>query len=200
MANIYDRSYELGECFKRSVKFNDFKDNTLFITSFGDESDSEFLRKSSKVIMEILRKTFNKDSKIKIYKLDKDKNLQNKDSKTINQNFNTAAESFNKDLSIKKENNLNENYHKTQDLEDKDLQINADSFNNSNLDDEFNKDLESLKKFNDLKKNLSIDSLEEKNKSLLDELKSSNNFKESKEARNLKELTRLFGDPKVEEN
>ncbi|MCR8699841.1 DNA polymerase III subunit gamma/tau [Campylobacter ureolyticus] len=200
LANIYDRSYELGECFKRSVKFNDFKDNTLFITSFGDESDSEFLRKSSKVIMEILRKTFNKDSKIKIYKLDKDKNLQNKDSKTINQNFNTAAESFNKDLSIKKENNLNENYHKTQDLEDKDLQINADSFNNSNLDDEFNKDLESLKKFNDLKKNLSIDSLEEKNKSLLDELKSSNNFKESKEARNLKELTRLFGDPKVEEN
>ena len=103
-------------------------------------------------------------------------------------------------MSIKKENNLNENYHKTQDLEDKDLQINADSFNNSNLDDEFNKDLESLKKFNDLKKNLSIDSLEEKNKSLLDELKSSNNFKESKEARNLKELTRLFGDPKVEEN
>ena len=51
-----------------------------------------------------------------------------------------------------------------------------------------------------MKKNLSIDSLEEKNKSLLDELKSSNNFKESKEARNLKELTRLFGDPKVEEN
>ena len=200
LANIYDRSYELGECFKRSVKFNDFKDNTLFITSFGDESDSEFLRKSSKVIMEILRKTFNKDSKIKIYKLDKDKNLQNKDSKTINQNFNTAAESFNKDLSIKKENNLNENYHKTQDLEDKDLQINADGLSNSDLDDEFNKDLESLKKFNDLKKNLSIDSLEEKNKSLLDELKSSNNFKESKEARNLKELTRLFGDPKVEEN
>lgn len=200
LANIYDRNYELGECFKRSVKFNDFKDNTLFITSFGDESDSEFLRKSSKVIMEILRKTFNKDSKIKIYKLDKDKNLQNKDSKTINQNFNTAAESFNKDLSIKKENNLNENYHKTQDLEDKDLQINDDGLSNSDLDDEFNKDLESLKKFNDLKKNLSIDSLEEKNKSLLDELKSSNNFKESKEARNLKELTRLFGDPKVEEN
>lgn len=203
LANIYDRSYELGECFKRSVKFNDFKDNTLFITSFGDESDSEFLRKSSKVIMEILRKTFNKDSKIKIYKLENEQSLQNKNSKTINQSYNTnktAIENISKDLSIEKEDNLNKNYYKTQDLEDKDLQINDDGLSNSDLDDEFNKDLESLKKFNNLKKNLSIDSLEEKNKSLLDELKSSNNFKESKEARNLKELTRLFGDPKVEEN
>ncbi|MCZ6134623.1 DNA polymerase III subunit gamma/tau [Campylobacter ureolyticus] len=203
LANIYDRNYELGECFKRSVKFNDFKDNILFITSFGDESDSEFLRKSSKVIMEILRKTFNKDSKIKISKLENEQSLQNKNSKTINQSYNTnktAIENISKDLSIEKEDNLNKNYYKTQDLEDKDLQINDDGLSNSDLDDEFNKDLESLKKFNNLKKNLSIDSLEEKNKSLLDELKSSNNFKESKEARNLKELTRLFGDPKVEEN
>ncbi|MCZ6159592.1 DNA polymerase III subunit gamma/tau [Campylobacter ureolyticus] len=203
LANIYDRNYELGECFKRSVKFNDFKDNILFITSFGDEVDSEFLRKSSKVIMEILRKTFNKDSKIKISKLENEQSLQNKNSKTINQSYNTnktAIENISKDLSIEKEDNLNKNYYKTQDLEDKDLQINDDGLSNSDLDDEFNKDLESLKKFNDLKKNLSIDSLEEKNKSLLDELKSSNNFKESKEARNLKELTRLFGDPKVEEN
>lgn len=200
LANIYDRNYELGECFKRSVKFNDFKDNTLFITSFGDEVDSEFLRKSSKVIMEILRKTFNKDSKIKISKLENEQNLQNKNSKTINQNSNTAAESFNKDLSIKKEDNLNKNYYKTQDLEDKDLQINDDSLSNSDLDDEFNKDLENLKKFSKLKNSLNSQNLEEKNKSLLNELKNSNNFKESKETKNLKELTRLFGDPKVEEN
>lgn len=182
LANIYDRNYELGECFKRSVKFNDFKDNTLFITSFGDESDSEFLRKSSKVIIEILRKTFNKDSKIKISKLENEQNLQNKNS-------NTATGSFNKDLSIKKEANLN-----------KDLQGNNDSLNNSDFDDEFNKDLANLKKFSNLKKNLGLDSLEERNKSLLDELKSSNSFKESEETKNLKELTRLFGDPKVEEN
>ncbi|MCR8684951.1 DNA polymerase III subunit gamma/tau [Campylobacter ureolyticus] len=200
LANIYDRNYELGECFKRSVKFNDFKDNTLFITSFGDESDSEFLRKSSKVIMEILRKTFNKDSRIKISKLENEQNLQNKDSKTINQNSNTAAESFNKDLSIKKEDNLNKNYYKTQNLENKDLQRNNDSFNNSNLDDEFNKDLANLKKFSKLKNSLNSQNLEEKNKSLLNELKNSNNFKEDKETKNLKELTRLFGDPKVEEN
>ncbi|MCZ6168761.1 DNA polymerase III subunit gamma/tau [Campylobacter ureolyticus] len=179
LANIYDRNYELGECFKRSVKFNDFKDNTLFITSFGDESDSEFLRKSSKVIIEILRKTFNKDSKIKISKLE---NLQNKNS-------NTDTGSLNKDLSTKKEASL-----------DKDLQGNDDSLNNSDFDDEFNKDLANLKKFTDLKKNLNSDSLEERNKSLLDELKNSNNFKEDKETKNLKELTRLFGDPKVEEN
>ena len=200
LANIYDRNYELGECFKRSVKFNDFKDNTLFITSFGDESDSEFLRKSSKVIMEILRKTFNKDSKIKISKLENEQNLQNKNSKTINQNSNTAAESFNKDLSIKKENNLNKNYYKMQNLENKDLQGNNDSFNNSNLDDEFNKDLENLKKFSKLKNSLNSQNLEEKNKYLLNELKNSNNFKEDKETKNLKELSRLFGDPKVEEN
>lgn len=179
LANIYDRNYELGECFKRSVKFNDFKDNTLFITSFGDESDSEFLRKSSKVIMEILRKTFNKDSKIKISKLE---NLQNKNS-------NTDTGSFNKDLSIKKEDNLN-----------KDLQENDDNLNNSDFDDEFNKDLANLKKFSKLKNSLNSQNLEEKNKSLLDELKNSNNFKESEETKNIKELTRLFGDPKVEEN
>lgn len=189
LANIYDRNYELGECFKRNVKFNDFKDNTLFITSFGDESDSEFLRKSSKAIMEILRKTFNKDSKIKISKLENEQNLQNKKSETINKNSNTATEGFNKDSSIKKEDNLN-----------KDLQENDDNLNNSDFDNEFNKDLANLKKFSNLKKNLSLDSLEERNKSLLDELKSSNSFKESEESKNLKELTRLFGDPKVEEN
>lgn len=189
LTNIYDRSYELGECFKRSVKFNDFKDNTLFITSFGDESDSEFLRKSSKVIMEILRKTFNKDSKIKISKLENEQNLQNKKSETINKNSNTATEGFNKDLSIKKEDNLN-----------KDLQENDDSLNNSDFDDEFNKDLANLKKFNKLKNSLNSQNLEEKNKFLLNELKNSNNFKESEETKNLKELTRLFGDPKVEEN
>ncbi|EPH10502.1 DNA polymerase III, subunit gamma and tau [Campylobacter ureolyticus ACS-301-V-Sch3b] len=189
LANIYDRNYELGECFKRSVKFNDFKDNTLFITSFGDESDSEFLRKSSKVIMEILRKTFNKDSKIKISKLENEQNLQNKKSETINKNSNTATEGFNKDLSIKKEDNLN-----------KDLQENDDSLNNSDFDDEFNKDLANLKKFNKLKNSLNSQNLEEKNKFLLNELKNSNNFKESEETKNLKELTRLFGDPKVEEN
>ncbi|MDU5325776.1 DNA polymerase III subunit gamma/tau [Campylobacter ureolyticus] len=189
LANIYDRSYELGECFKRSVKFNDFKDNTLFITSFGDEVDSEFLRKSSKVIMEILRKTFNKDSKIKISKLENEQNLQNKNSKIINKNSNTATESFNKNLSIKKEDNLN-----------KDLQENDDSLNNSDFDDEFNKDLANLKKFSGLKNSLNTQNLEEKNKSLLNELKKSNNFKEDKETKNLKELSRLFGDPKVEEN
>lgn len=182
LTNIYDRNYELGECFKRSVKFNDFKDNTLFITSFGNEFDSDFLRKSSKVIMEILRKTFNKDSKIKISKLENEQNLQNKNS-------NTATESFNKNLSIKKEDNLN-----------KDLQENDDSLNNSDFDDEFNKDLANLKKFSGLKNSLNSQNLEEKNKSLLNELKNSNNFKEDKETKNLKELTRLFGDPKVEEN
>ena len=192
LANIYDRSYELGECFKRSVKFNDFKDNTLFITSFGDEVDSEFLRKSSKVIMEILRKTFNKDSRIKISKLENEQNLQNKNSKTINQNYNinkATIENFSKDLSIEKENNLN-----------KDLQGNDDGLNNSDFDDEFNKDLANLKKFSKLKNSLDSQNLEEKNKSLLNELKKSNNFKEDKETKNLKELTRLFGDPKVEEN
>lgn len=189
LANIYDRNYELGECFKRSVKFNDFKDNTLFITSFGNEFDSDFLRKSSKVIMEILRKTFNKDSKIKISKLENEQNLQNKNSKTINKNSNTATESFNKNLSIKKEDNLN-----------KDLQENDDSLNNSDFDDEFNKDLANLKKFSGLKNSLNTQNLEEKNKSLLDELKNTNNFKESEETKNLKELTRLFGDPKVEES
>ena len=192
LANIYDRSYELGECFKRSVKFNDFKDNTLFITSFGDEVDSEFLRKSSKVIMEILRKTFNKDRRIKISKLENEQNLQNKNSKTINQNYNinkATIENFSKDLSIEKENNLN-----------KDLQGNDDGLNNSDFDDEFNKDLANLKKFSKLKNSLDSQNLEEKNKSLLNELKNSNNFKEDKETKNLKELTRLFGDPKVEEN
>ena len=151
----------------------------------------------------ITKTSFNKYSKIKISKLKNEQNLQNKNSKTINQSYNTyktAIENISKDLSIEKEDNLNKNYYKMQDLEDKDLQINDDGLSKSDLDDEFNKDLESLKKFSDLKKNLSIDSLEEKNKSLLDELKSSNNFKESKEARNLKELTRLFGNPKVEEN
>lgn len=173
LANIYDRSYELGECFKRSVKFDDFKDNTLFITSFGNDDDREFLRKSSKVIMEILRKTFDESTKIKISQSKNKANIQNTN---ISNN--------------KPSNNFTDENLDTSKLK-----------SSSNLsNDSFDKDLENLKKFSALKGDLNSQNLEEKSKSLLNELKSTNTFKESYETKNLKELKRLFGEPKVEEN
>lgn len=173
LANIYDRSYELGECFKRSVKFDDFKDNTLFITSFGNDDNREFLRKSSKVIMEILRKTFDESTKIKI---SQSKNKANMQNTNISNN--------------KPSNNFTDENLDTSKLK-----------SSSNLsNDSFDKDLENLKKFSALKGDLNSQNLEEKSKSLLNELKSANTFKESYETKNLKELKRLFGEPKVEEN
>lgn len=66
LVKIYDRDYELGECFKECVEFLDFSDGCLNLASSAAGANQDKLRSNSKVIMEILRLVFGSDAKIKI--------------------------------------------------------------------------------------------------------------------------------------
>ncbi|MSN95635.1 DNA polymerase III subunit gamma/tau [Campylobacter sp. FMV-PI01] len=104
LKNIYDRNYELGECFEKSVEFVDFKDNTLFLITHAKGKDQEILRKSSRAIIEVLKKTFRDDTKINISA-----------SKTQNNKINNELENFEK---------LNETTHQNiQNLKEKNSEI-----------------------------------------------------------------------------
>lgn len=136
---IYDRDYDVGECFKQDIEFVKFEDNKMYLISRAQGAHQQLLRNASRAIMEVLKATFNKDTKIEI-----------------------ASEKKNKQ-------------------------------ENLNID----KELEQLKQIQKLENNLDID---HKNKinGLMNELqKSSNSNGESKEQKNIDELKRLFGEPKI---
>lgn len=65
---IYDRNYELGECFDKDIEFVSFENNTLTLRSKADGKNKELLRQSSKIIKEILKKTYSHEANIKIEK------------------------------------------------------------------------------------------------------------------------------------
>ncbi|CZE47119.1 DNA polymerase III subunit gamma/tau [Campylobacter geochelonis] len=149
LSGIYDRDFDLGECFKKDIEFIKFQDNTLFVISHAKGANKELLRGASKAIMSVLKATFNQDTKIKI--------------------------------DPPKEENASE--------PTKDVSINLD------------KDMQNLDKLNVLISEDRGADLKKKSSELFNELKNSNSFvKESKEESVLKELEKLFGAPKVEDN
>ena len=66
LAKIYDRSFDLGECFKNCIEFLDFSSGCMSLASSAAGDDQRRLRESSKVILQILRSLFGKSAKIKI--------------------------------------------------------------------------------------------------------------------------------------
>ncbi|RAZ60070.1 DNA polymerase III subunit gamma/tau [Campylobacter hyointestinalis] len=74
---IYDRDFDLGSCFDECVKFVEFKDNILILNSSASGKNQEILRRSSAIIMEILRKCFGDGAKIEIKKVE-DEQKENK--------------------------------------------------------------------------------------------------------------------------
>ena len=66
LAKIYDRSFDLGECFKNSIEFLEFSDGCMSLASSAAGDDQKRLRESSKVILQILRSLFGESAKIKI--------------------------------------------------------------------------------------------------------------------------------------
>ena len=61
---IYDRSYELGECFKRNIEFNSFIDNKLTWESTADGNDKKELIKHWGIISMFVKEIFGLDTKI----------------------------------------------------------------------------------------------------------------------------------------
>lgn len=148
---LYDRNYDLGQCFKEAIEFVKFEDNTLFVVSHAQGKNREILRKSSKAIMMVLKATFGNNAKIDISqpKDTPSKNLDEKKPKPT-QNFDISS------------------------------------------------DLENLK---DIKNSLIKDDksdIKAKNSEILNELKSTNTYSINEDEKKMRELERLFGEPKVE--
>ena len=66
LAKIYDRSFDLGECFKNCIEFLEFSGGCMSLASSAAGEDQRRLRESSKVILQILRSLFGESAKIKI--------------------------------------------------------------------------------------------------------------------------------------
>ena len=66
LSKIYDRSFDLGECFKNCIEFLEFSDGCMSLASSAAGEDQKRLREGSKVILQILRSLFGESAKIKI--------------------------------------------------------------------------------------------------------------------------------------
>lgn len=66
LAKLYDRDYDLGECFKSSIEFVKFEDNILHLNSNPKESCRQTLRTSSGAIKHIVQEIYGIQASIKI--------------------------------------------------------------------------------------------------------------------------------------
>ncbi len=63
---LYDRNYELGECFKNSINLVEFKEKILYLSSDAKDSCKEILRKSSSIIKHFVQECYGIGVKISI--------------------------------------------------------------------------------------------------------------------------------------
>jgi len=72
---LYDRNYELGECFKNSIEFVDFEDNKLKLISSAQEACKKTLRQSSGHIKHFVQECFGFEAKISMIPAPEDKEI-----------------------------------------------------------------------------------------------------------------------------
>lgn len=84
LERIYDRDFELGECFERVISFVGFDGEKLVLSSSASGADQARLRDSSKVIMAILRNTFGQNARIEIIS---QKNTSKSDEKSLDKDI-----------------------------------------------------------------------------------------------------------------
>ena len=65
LTKLYDRNYELGECFKNAISYNAFVDNTLIWESIANEEEKTMLRNNWSLIRMFVQEIFDYDTKIK---------------------------------------------------------------------------------------------------------------------------------------
>lgn len=68
LESIYDRDYELGECFKKSTHFISFENNILSISSNASGQNRIILNQGFRLIQNLLKTKFNADAKIEVKK------------------------------------------------------------------------------------------------------------------------------------
>ncbi len=64
IAKLYDRNYELGECFEKSISFIGYENETLTLMSCASEECKKLLRLSSGIIKHFVKDTFTLETKI----------------------------------------------------------------------------------------------------------------------------------------
>ncbi|HIP59465.1 MAG TPA: DNA polymerase III subunit gamma/tau [Campylobacterales bacterium] len=72
---LYDRNYELGECFKNSIEFVDFEDNKLKLISCAQQACKKTLRQSSGHIKHFVQECFGFEAKISMIPCPEDKEI-----------------------------------------------------------------------------------------------------------------------------
>jgi len=65
ITKLYDRNYELGECFKNSITYSSFSDNTLTWESTAKDEEKRMLRNNWSLIRMFVQELFDYDTKIK---------------------------------------------------------------------------------------------------------------------------------------
>ncbi len=73
---LYDRNYELGECFKNSIKFVEFEQNSLKLISCAKDDCKKTLRQSSGIIKHFVQECFGIDTKIQMLPCQKNEEEQ----------------------------------------------------------------------------------------------------------------------------
>ncbi|MBS4241565.1 DNA polymerase III subunit gamma/tau [Campylobacter vulpis] len=68
LEKIYDRDYELAECFKQSTKFIAYENEVLIISSNAQGQNRTLLNQGFKIIQELLRENFGTNAKIEVRK------------------------------------------------------------------------------------------------------------------------------------
>lgn len=64
ISQIYDRDYDLGECFKRSVEFVKYENDTLTLMTPQDGEDRNILRAKFSIINQLSKSVFGQNTKI----------------------------------------------------------------------------------------------------------------------------------------
>jgi DNA polymerase-3 subunit gamma/tau len=71
ITKLYDRNYELGECFEKSISFVSYEENILTLMSCASENCKKLLRLSSGIIKHFVKESFTLDTKIAMKACDK---------------------------------------------------------------------------------------------------------------------------------
>lgn len=72
---LYDRNYELGECFKNSIEFVEFEQNNLKLISCAKEKCKKTLRQNSGIIKHFVQECFGIETKISMLPCQKEEEL-----------------------------------------------------------------------------------------------------------------------------
>lgn len=85
LAKIYDRDYDLGECFKSSIEFVKFEDDILYLNSNPQENCRAILRTSSGAIKHVVQEVYGIQASIKIVQKPPQKTPETPENKSENE-------------------------------------------------------------------------------------------------------------------